>query len=134
MWQKWEGLGRIGRDAELRHTNGGTAVANFSMVTTYGYGDSEDAVWHNIVVWQKLAEFAGERLKKGMCVFVVGRIQHRDWQDRDGNDRTTTEIVANEVKVTDWNDKNNNERSPSQGKPRANAPAKPMEPEEDIPF
>jgi len=124
MYNKWVGIGRVGRDGEQRSTKKGTAVANFSMVTTYGYGDDEQAEWHSIITWKKLAEFVGDRIKKGMLVFVEGRKQARKWEDKDGNKRETVEIIANELKVLDWNDKE---------KAKKETPAA-KEHDDDIPF
>ncbi len=88
-------LGNLGRDPEIRYTPNGTAVANFTMATTERGKDGEDRTeWHRIVAFGRLAEICGEYLAKGRQVYIEGRIQTRDWEDRDGNKRTTTEIVA----------------------------------------
>lgn len=100
---RWEGIGNLGRDPELRYTQDGQAVANFSMATTERWTDKntgekqERTEWHNIVVWGKLAELVAEYLHKGRQVFVSGPLQTRKWQDRDGNDRYTTECKARDV-------------------------------------
>lgn len=96
-------IGNLGADPEVRYTQGGSAVANFRIATTEVWNDrgsgerNERTEWHRIVVWGKQAENCGEYLKKGRTVFVEGRIQTREWQDKDGNKRYTTEIVANNV-------------------------------------
>ena len=92
-------LGNLGRDPEVRFTQGGTPVANFTMATTDRWSDpsgekKEKTEWHRIVVWGKQAEIAGEYLKKGRPVFVEGSLQTREWTDRDGNKRYTTEVRA----------------------------------------
>ncbi len=91
-------LGNLGGDPELRHTPSGQSVANFNLATNDRVqkdGNWEDRTeWHRIVVWGKLAERCNEYLKKGSSAFLEGRIQTRKWQDRDGGDRYTTEIVA----------------------------------------
>ena len=92
-------IGRLGRDPEIRYTPGGTAVANFSMATSENYtnrdGNREEKTeWHRIVAFGRLAEICGEYLAKGKEIYIEGRIQTRDWEDRDGNKRYTTEIVA----------------------------------------
>ncbi|UCF36816.1 MAG: single-stranded DNA-binding protein [Acidobacteriota bacterium] len=97
-------IGRLGRDPELRHTASGTAVATFSLATTERYGDADGAKnerteWHRIVAWSKLAEICGSYLKKGRLVFIEGRLQTREWDDRDGNKRRTTEIVASNMQM-----------------------------------
>ncbi|PLX43279.1 MAG: single-stranded DNA-binding protein [Deltaproteobacteria bacterium] len=94
-------IGNLGKDPEVRYTQSGTAVANFSLATTERqkrgdeWGDHTE--WHNIVVFGKTAENCQQYLSKGSQIFIEGRIQTRKWQDRDGNDRYTTEIVANNV-------------------------------------
>ncbi len=98
-------VGRLGRDPETRYTSGGQAVANFTMATDESYKDragerQKRTEWHRIVVWGKLAEITQQYLKKGMLVYIEGRIQTRQWEDkRDGQKRTTTEIVANTMKM-----------------------------------
>jgi single-strand DNA-binding protein len=91
-------LGRLGADPELRYTPSGQAVANFNLATNERVqrdGTWEDRTeWHRVVVWGKLAERCNQYLKKGNQVYLEGRIQTRKWQDRDGGDRYTTEIVA----------------------------------------
>jgi single-strand DNA-binding protein len=98
-------VGRLGRDPETRYTSGGQAVANFTMATDESFKDragerQKRTEWHRIVLWGKLAEIAQQYLKKGMLVYIEGRIQTRQWEDkRDGQKRTTTEIVGNSMKM-----------------------------------
>jgi len=98
-------VGRLGRDPETRYTSGGQAVANFTMATDETYKDragerQKRTEWHRIVLWGKLAEITQQYLKKGMLVYIEGRIQTRQWEDkRDGQKRTSTEIVANTMKM-----------------------------------
>jgi single-strand DNA-binding protein len=97
-------VGRLGRDPETRYTSGGQAVCNFTMATDEGYRDrsgerQKRTEWHRIVLWGKLAEIAQQYLKKGMLVYIEGRIQTRQWDDREGNKRTTTEIVGNVMRM-----------------------------------
>ena len=96
-------VGRLGRDPELRYTPSGTAVANFSMATDERWtanGETQSRTeWHNIVVWSKLAEICNQYLTKGRLIFIEGRLQTRDWEDKDGNKRRTTEIVASDMKM-----------------------------------
>jgi single-strand DNA-binding protein len=92
-------IGNLGRDPEVRYTQGGTPVANFTMATTDRWTDpsgerKERTEWHRIVVWGKQAEIAGEYLRKGRQVYVEGAMQTREWTDRDGTKRTTTEVRA----------------------------------------
>jgi single-strand DNA-binding protein len=95
-------LGRLGRDPELRYTQGNTAVCNFSIATDETWKDQSGqnqsrTEWHRIVVWGRQAEIANQYLRKGRQVFIEGRIQTREYQDREGNQRKSTEIVAREL-------------------------------------
>jgi single-strand DNA-binding protein len=95
-------IGRLGKDPEVRYTSGGMAVANFSMATSENWNDKngqkqERTEWHNVVVWGKQAENCGKYLSKGRQAYVEGRLQTRSWDDKDGNKRYTTEIVAKTV-------------------------------------
>jgi single-strand DNA-binding protein len=98
-------VGRLGRDPETRFTSGGQAVANFTLATDETFKDragerQKRTEWHRIVLWGKLAEIAQQYLKKGMLVYVEGRIQTRQWEDkRDGQKRQTTEIVGNVMRM-----------------------------------
>jgi single-strand DNA-binding protein len=93
-------VGNLGRDPEVRYTSSGTPVANFTMATTERWNDpasgerKEKTEWHRIVVWGKQAEIAGEYLRKGRQVYVEGSLQTREWTDREGNKRQTTEVRA----------------------------------------
>ena len=95
-------VGNVGRDAELKYTPGGTAVAKFSIATNESWtsktGEKQERTeWHRIVCWGKLAELAGEYLHKGRQVYIEGKLQTRQWDDREGNKRYTTEIVTREM-------------------------------------
>jgi single-strand DNA-binding protein len=97
-------IGRLGRDPETRYTSGGQAVANFSMATDETYKDrngerQKRTEWHKIVVWGKQAEIAQQYLKKGSLLFLEGRIQSREWQDKEGQKRTSFEIVATNFRM-----------------------------------
>ena len=97
-------VGRLGRDPETRFTSGGQAVCNFTMATDETYKDrngerQKRTEWHRIVVWGKQAEIAQQYLHKGSLIFVEGRIQTRQWDDREGQKRTTVEIVANNFRM-----------------------------------
>ena len=97
-------VGRLGRDPETRYTSGGQAVANFSVATDETYKDrngerQKRTEWHKIVVWGKQAEIAQQYLKKGSLIFIEGRIQSREWQDKEGQKRTSFEIVANNFRM-----------------------------------
>ncbi len=99
-------IGNLGADPEVRYTANGTAVANFNIATSEQWNDKqgerqERTEWHRIVVWSKLAELCAEYLGKGRKVYVEGRMQTRQWEDREGNKRYTTEVVAQNVTFLD---------------------------------
>jgi single-strand DNA-binding protein len=95
-------VGNLGRDPELRYTQGGQAVANFSVATSENFSNREGqrqerTEWHRIVVWGKTAENCAQYLSKGRSVYIEGRLQTREWEDREGQKQRTTEIVAQTV-------------------------------------
>jgi len=98
-------VGHLGRDPEVRYAPSGQAIANVTIATSEQWKDKntgekqERTEWHRVVFFSRLAEIAGEYLKKGSQVYIEGRLQTRKWQDKDGNDRYTTEIVANEMQM-----------------------------------
>ena len=96
-------IGNLGADPEVRYTQNGTAVANFRIATTETWkkeGEKEELTeWHRVVAFGRLAQICGEYLSKGSKVYIEGRIQTRKWEDRDGNPRYTTEIMAREMKM-----------------------------------
>jgi single-strand DNA-binding protein len=99
-------IGNLGADPEIRYTPSGAAVANFNMATkaqwTTKEGEKQDKTeWHRIVAWRRLGEICGEYLHKGSLVYIEGRLQTRSWEDRDGNKRYTTEIVAQGMQMLD---------------------------------
>jgi len=100
-------IGRLGQDPKLSYTSGGQAVANFSVATDEGYRDRqtgqkvERTEWHRVVAWRQTAEFCGNYLAKGRLVMVEGKLQTRKWQGQDGQDRYTTEVIADNVEGLD---------------------------------
>lgn len=97
-------IGNLGKDPEVRFTASGQAVASFSLATSEKFkgksGEMEERTeWHNITLWGKLAEIAGEYLSKGKTVYIEGRLQTRKWQDKNGNDRYTTDIVGDRMQM-----------------------------------
>ena len=97
-------VGNLGADPEVRYTQSGTAVATFNVATSERWKGQdgqmqEQTEWHRIVTWSKLAEICGEYLHKGSKVYIEGKIQTRKWQDKDGVERYTTEIVARDMKM-----------------------------------
>lgn len=92
-------IGNLGSDPEIRNLDGGDKVAKFSIATNENYQDKsgswqKDTQWHNVVAWTGLAERAEKYLKKGNMVYIEGKLTTRKWQDKDGNDRYTTEVLA----------------------------------------
>ena len=130
-------IGNLGRDPEVRYTQGGAAVANFTMATTDRWTDpsgekKERTEWHRIVAWGKQAEIAGEYLRKGRQVYVEGSLQTREWTDRDGNKKCTTEIRAQRFQMLGRRD----DRPASSERQEAPAVTEPDAGynEDDIPF
>ena len=114
-------VGNLGRDPELRHTGSGTPVCEFPIATSERYKDKSDewqerTEWHRIVVWGKQGENCAKYLAKGRSVYVEGQIQTREWADKDGNKRYTTEIKAMTVQFLSGRDGGQSGRS-SQGPP-----------------
>lgn len=116
-------VGRLGQDPETRFTQGGTAVCNFNVATDESWTDAagdkkEHTEWHRVVVWGKLAENCQKYLSKGRQVYIEGKIKTRAWEDKDGGKRTTTEIIAHEVKFL--GSKSENSQSGGSGEPPTN--------------
>ena len=134
-------IGRLGSDPEVRYTPSGVAVANFNIATSEEWKDKdtgekkERTEWHRIVAWRKLGEICGEYLSKGRQVYIEGRIQTRSWEDRDGNKRYTTEIVATDVQFLGGRDAGPGDRATS-GASASDSESSPIQaPEDDdIPF
>lgn len=145
-------IGRLGKDPETRYTGGGQAVCNFSVATDESYKDrngekQKKTEWHKIVAWGKTAEIAQQYLKKGNQVSLEGKIQSREWQDKEGQKRWSTEVVVNRLHLLGGNSNGGN-AAPPHGDDDApyNSPrddggdnhgARPGSPEisdEDIPF
>jgi single-strand DNA-binding protein len=141
-------IGNLGADPDLRYTSGGTAVCNMRLATNESYKDSngetvEKTEWHSIVAWARLAEICGQYLKKGSTIYIEGSLQTRQWEDRDGNTRYTTEVKAQEMQMLDSRDGGGNpngynqapqqRRQPAQ-KPAASAPEEAFTPDDDLPF
>lgn len=134
-------IGRLGSDPEVRYTPSGVAVANFNIATSEEWKDKdsgekkERTEWHRIVAWSKLGEICGEYLAKGRQVYIEGRIQTRSWEDRDGNKRYTTEIVATDVQFLGGRDAGAGTRAASgaSGSDFQGSPIQGPE-DDDIPF
>jgi len=138
-------IGRLGRDPEVRYTPDGTAVANFSIATSREWKDKatgekkEQTEWHRIVAFGRTGEICGEYLSKGSQVYIEGRLQTRDWEDKEGNKKYTTEIVINQMQMLGSRGSN---QSPGQSSgqssykapPESSASSYPAPEEDDIPF
>ena len=100
-------IGNLGKDPEVRYTASGSAVANFSLATNERWKDKqsgnmeERTEWHKVVAWGKQAELCKEYLSKGRTIYLEGRLQTRQWDDKDGNKRYTTEVVAQTIQFLD---------------------------------
>jgi single-strand DNA-binding protein len=132
-------IGNLGRDPELRYTPSGLAVANFSLATsetrTNKDGEKETRTeWHRIVAFGRLGEICGEYLAKGKQIYIEGRIQTRDWEDKDGIKRYTTEIVANQMQMLGTRDQADAVRAEDVPPPDFSARQTPSQDDDDIPF
>ena len=135
-------VGNLGRDAELRYTPGGAAVATLNLATTEVWNDKqgqrqEKTEWHRVVLWGKQAETLQEYLVKGKQIYVEGRLQTRQWDDKDGNKRYTTEIKADRITLLGGGGGGGGGRSAVASTAHAAAPEEPpMDPitDDDIPF
>ena len=128
-------IGNLGRDPDLRYTTSGTAVANFTMATSDRWTDpsgekKERTEWHRIVVWGKQAEICGEYLRKGKQVYVEGSLQTREWTDREGQKRYTTEVRAQRFQMLGRAD--DRPQVPAAGTETVAEPEAPFD--DDIPF
>jgi single-strand DNA-binding protein len=131
-------LGRLGADPEVRYTSSGTAITNFRMATSTMFtnkeGQKEEKTeWHKVVAFGRLGEICGEYLAKGKQVYIEGRIQTRDWEDKDGNKRWTTEIIVQSMQLLGNAGEKGKGPSSSEPPPLDDVPELPQT-EGDIPF
>ena len=133
-------VGRLGKDPEVKYTQGGTPVAKFTLATNEVWKDQngekqERTEWHNIVAWTRLAEICGQYLTKGSRVYVEGRIQTRSWEDKEGNKRYITEIRAdNLVMLSGKSEEARPEKSAAAAASSDGSSADPEITDDDIPF
>ena len=131
-------IGNLGRDPEVRYLPSGDAVANFSIATSENWKDrngqrQERTEWHNISMFGRLAEIAGQYLKKGSKVYIEGRIQSRKYTGKDGIERTAYEIIGNEMKMLGGsNDSGQQAQAETPTPPRRQDSAAPAQPVDDI--
>lgn len=137
-------VGRLGRDPESRFTSGGQQVCNFTLATDESFKDragerQKRTEWHRIVLWGRLAEISQQYLKRGTLVYIEGRLQTRQWDDRSGNKRTTTEIVGNVMRILSPRGETGGAGAPVDAAAggdmeEPHAPSEPGISDEDIPF
>lgn len=140
-------VGNLGKDPEVRYSANGQAVANVTLATSESWKDKESGEkqerveWHRVVFFGRLAEIAGEYLKKGSPVYVEGKLTTRKWQDKQGQDRYTTEIVANDMQMLGHGNGNGSSGSANApiktgntGRPKAPAPVAAGDFDDEIPF
>ena len=138
-------VGTLGQDPDTRYTPSNAAVANLSIATNESWKDKqtgeqkEKTEWHRVVMFNRLAEIATEYLRKGSQIYIEGKIQTRKWEDKDGNDRYTTEIVANEMQMLGGRSAGNTSSSSmnSTSSEEISSPKNPQENDDfddDIPF
>lgn len=134
-------IGRLGRDPEVRYMPNGEAICNFSVATSESWKDSngqkqERSEWHNVTMYRKLAEIAGQYLKKGSQVYLEGKIQSRKYQGKDGVERTAYDIIVNEMKMLGGGNGEQQAQAETPTPPRRQAaPATPVEDiDDDVPF
>ncbi len=111
-------IGNLGADPEVRHLESGASVARIRMATNESYKDKngqwqDRTEWHDVVAWRALAERAEKSLKKGMTIYVEGKLTHRSWEDKEGNPRRTTEVLANYIRILSRRDQPSNQTSES---------------------
>ena len=140
-------IGNLGKDPEVRHLENGAVVANFSIATSETYKDRKtgekvsQTEWHNIVAWRGLAEIAERYLKKGQKVYIEGKLKTRSWQDQDGNNRYSTEIITDNLTMLGNNNSNDSKVIMKNNNPLKMIPKKSPEKEfsspgedDDLPF
>ena len=130
-------IGNLGRDPEMRYTQGGQAVTQFTVAVNRNYKDAsgewkEETEWFRVVAWGPLAERTAENLRKGRKVYVEGRLQTRSWEDKDGQKRYTTELVASEVKALDSRPREEGAPEPSGSFAGRGGPSSPSAPGDDF--
>lgn len=138
-------VGNVGNDPEVRHLEGGTPVANFSLATSETYNSKSgervtQTEWHNIVVWRGLAEVVEKYVKKGSQLYIEGRIRTRSWDDKEGNKRYTTEIVCDTMQMLGKRGETGGAGGAPSGETNSTTQAgttdsvKTPEPDDDLPF
>jgi single-strand DNA-binding protein len=136
-------IGNLGKDPEVRHLENGSVVASFPLATSESYTDrqtgekKENTDWHDIVCWRGLAEIAGKYLHKGSQVYIEGKLRKRSWQDKEGNARYTTEVVADELTLLSKTERETKTEVPYQKEvpnPSSTLPNFDSKPDDNVPF
>ncbi len=144
-------IGNLGQDPEIRYTPNGIAVANLNVATSESWRDKqsgelkEQTEWHRVVLYRRLAEIAGEYLRKGAKIYLEGKLQTDKWKDQSGNDRYTTRIIGNELQMLDTQSNWQGQKQQVTQQPKQPAPPQkdipdtaynepPMDFDDDIPF
>ncbi len=133
-------LGHLGRDPEMRYTQDGKAIANFSLATSESFKDKdgnkkENTEWHRVVLFGRIAEIAGEYLRKGSMAYVEGRLQTRKWTDKEGQERYTTEIIGDRLQLIGGKkEEGGSEHAPAPASRGGNTPPPVEDFDDDIPF
>ncbi|MDR2848837.1 MAG: single-stranded DNA-binding protein [Bacteroidales bacterium] len=124
-------VGHVGKDPEVRHLDTNQAVANFTLATNESYVKDgarvEQTEWHNIVAWRQSAEYAEKYIRKGLLLYVEGRLRTRSWDDKDGSKHYTTEVVADTIRILTPKSTGGNDPKPEKGE-------EPSAPADDLPF
>ncbi len=133
-------IGRLGRDPEVKYTASGTAFCRFSLATDDVWKDRtsgetrEKTEWHRIVAWERLAEICGQYLAKGQRVYIEGQMQSREWEDAEGNKRTSFEIRAREMMMLDGRGGSGGSSRPASTEDESGAAGAPAITDDDVPF
>ena len=137
-------IGNLGKDPEVRHLENGAVVANFPIATSESYTDKtsgqkiENTDWHNIVVWRGLAGVVEKYVRKGQKVYVEGKLKTRSWQDKDGNTRYTTEVIADELTILSRPEQQSQSQAPYSSDATPSQPSKVddiiKDDKDDLPF
>ena len=130
-------VGRLGKDPEVRYSNNGNAITNFNLATSRVYKNKQgekvdETEWHRCVSFGRTAEVCGEYLHKGSLIYVEGRLQTRDWEDKDGNKRWTTEIIIDNMRMLGSKNDTGGSSGESSGNPFDKGPSD--IPDDDVPF
>lgn len=140
-------MGNLGRDPEVKYMQSGEAVCNVSLATSSSWKDKntgerrEEVEWHRLVFYRRLAEIAGEYLRKGSSIYIEGRLKTRAWTDKDGNQRHTTEVMVDQMQMLGGRDSGQSgggnehkQQAPQNPSTQAAQPTSPADQDDDLPF